>query len=95
LLEEPSLLFWVDVVGALCKGDAAPSGSALPVVGIKAVVAVPHQGNARFEGIGDMVETRERHVTLTMVFTIRAWTKELDHDVMFLNTARTSRATRP
>jgi hypothetical protein len=26
LLEEPSLLCWVGVVGALCEGDAAPSG---------------------------------------------------------------------
>jgi hypothetical protein len=84
-LEEPSLLFWVGVVDALCEGDAAPSGSALPVAGIKAVVTVPHQGNARREGI-DMVETRE-HMRLTMVIAIRAWTKELNHDVARLQTS--------
>jgi hypothetical protein len=75
-LEEPSLLFWVGVVDALCEGDAAPSGSALPVAGIKTVVR---------EGI-DMVETRE-HMRLTMVIAIRAWTKELNHDVARLQTS--------
>jgi hypothetical protein len=45
-LNEASLLFCVGVVEALCEVEATPSGSALPVSGIKAVVAMPHQGNA-------------------------------------------------
>jgi hypothetical protein len=51
-LEEP--LF--GVVGAVCEGEAAPLGSTLPVSGIKTLVTVPHRGNGRREGIGDMVE---------------------------------------
>jgi hypothetical protein len=53
-LDEALLLFCVGVVGALCGGEAAPSRSALPVPGIKTVVAVPHQCNTRLGGIGNM-----------------------------------------
>lgn len=55
-LEEALLLFCVGVVGALCDGEAAPSHAALPVSGIKAVVAVPHRGSTRREGIGSMAD---------------------------------------
>lgn len=55
-LEEALLLFCVGVVGALCEGEAAPSDAALPVSGIKTVVAVPHRGNTQRGGIGSIVD---------------------------------------
>lgn len=53
-----ALLFCGDVDKALFGGEACPSASALPVSGIKARVAVPHQGNTRRESSGGMMETR-------------------------------------
>jgi hypothetical protein len=54
LFAEALLLFCVGVEGALVAGDGTPSGSALPVSGIKTVVAVPHQGNTQRERNGSM-----------------------------------------
>jgi hypothetical protein len=65
---EALLLFCVGVEGVLDTGEDTPSGSALPVSGIKAVVAVPHQGNMRRGSVGDMAGTRlwtTRGVTLS------------------------------
>jgi hypothetical protein len=65
---EALLLFCVGVEGVLDTGENTPSGSALPVSGIKTVVAVPHQGNTRRGSVGDMAGTRlwmRRSVTLS------------------------------
>lgn len=52
-LKDALLLSCVGVEGAL-SGEAAPSGSALPVSGIKTVVTVSHQGSWEREDTSDM-----------------------------------------
>ena len=64
------LLACVGVEGPLWRGEAAPSGSALPFWGIKTVAAVPHQSSAcgtRAGSMANVVDTRRRAIMVIAI----------------------------